>query len=121
MEKNIYAYKCKKCGHLHYPYRTICKKCGDNAHNEFDIFPLAKKGTLLTFTHLYTLPADYETVKLTLGIVQLDDGLRITGQLNVSEPKIGMKLLGVVETVRRDDYNNYLGMVFSPHAGGADL
>jgi uncharacterized OB-fold protein len=118
MEKNIYGYKCKRCGHLHYPYRTICKKCGENDHNEFDIVPLAKKGKLLTFTHLYTLPPDYETVKLTLGIVELDDGMRITGQLKIEEPKIGMKVKGEVEVVRRDEYDKYLGMVFSPHAGG---
>jgi hypothetical protein len=34
-------------------------KCGENDHNEFDIVPLAKQGKLLTFTHLYSLPADY--------------------------------------------------------------
>jgi uncharacterized OB-fold protein len=115
MEKNIYAYKCKRCGHVHYPYRTICKQCGRNDHNEFDIVPLAKKGKLLTFTHLYTLPADYETVKLTLGIVELDDGMRITGQLKIEEPAIGMKVKGEVEVVRKDEYNKYLGMVFYKH------
>jgi uncharacterized OB-fold protein len=112
MEKNIYAYKCRKCGQLHYPYRTICKKCRRNDHNEFDIVPLAKKGKLLTFTHLYTLPADYETVKLSLGIVELEDGMRITGQLKMEEPKIGMKVKGEVEVVRKDEYNKFLGMVF---------
>jgi uncharacterized OB-fold protein len=117
MEKNIYAYKCKRCGHVHYPYRTICKECGQNDHNEFDIVPLSKKGKLLTFTHLYTLPADYETVKLTLGIVELDDGQKITGQLRIEEPKIGMKVKGEVETVRKDEYNKYLGMVFYSSAG----
>lgn len=112
MEKNIYAYKCKKCGQLHYPYRTICKKCGQNEHNEFDIVPLVKTGKLVTFTHLYTLPADYETVKLSLGIVQLDDGMKITGQLKTKEPKIGMKVKGKVEVVRSDEYVKHLGMVF---------
>jgi len=115
MEKNIYAYKCKRCGHVHYPYRTICKQCGRNDHNEFDIVPLSKKGKLITFTHLYTLPADYETVKLTLGIVELDDGQKITGQLRIEEPKIGMKVKGEVEIVRKDEYNKYLGMVFYKH------
>lgn len=113
MEKNIYAYKCKRCGHLHYPYRTICKNCGENDHNEFDIVPMAKTGKLITYTHLYTLPADYETVRLTLGIVQLDDGLKITGQLKMEDPKIGMKVKGEVAVVRKDEYDNHLGMIFS--------
>jgi uncharacterized OB-fold protein len=112
MEKNIYAYKCKKCGQLHYPYRTICKKCGQNEHNEFDIVPMAKTGKLVTFTHLFTLPADYETVKLSLGVVELDDGMKITGQLKMENHKIGMKVKGKVETVRSDEYDKRLGMVF---------
>ena len=70
-------------------YKTICKKCGENDHNEFDIVPLPKKGKLLTFTTLYTLPSDYEVVTLALGIVELEDGNRITGQLDIKNPKIG--------------------------------
>ncbi len=113
MELNIYAYKCKRCKHVQYPYRTICRKCGDNDHNEFDIVPMSKNGKLLTFTHLFTLPADYETSSLILGIVQLDDGNRITGQLNIDNPRIGMKVKGDVQIVRQELYEKRLGMVFS--------
>jgi uncharacterized OB-fold protein len=112
MEMNIYGYKCKKCGHVQYPYRTICCNCHKNEHNEFDIVPLPKEGKLLTYTNLYTLPPDFEVVTLGLGIVELDGGQRITGQLNIDKPKIGMKVTGKVEVVRRDDYNEYMGMVF---------
>ena len=113
MELEILAYKCKRCGHLHYPYRTVCQKCRENAHNEFDIVPLAKDGTLLTFTRNFTLPGDYETVSITLGIVQLSDGLRMTGQLEIDEPRIGMSVRGHVGVVRSDEYNKYLGMIFT--------
>lgn len=112
MELNIYAFKCKKCGHVQYPYRTICRCCHDNAHNEFDIVPLPKSGKLLTYTELYSLPPDFETVTLMLGIVELEDGNKITGQIAIKKPKMGMKVKGTVEVVRRDDYNKYLGMVF---------
>ncbi|MDP3148644.1 MAG: OB-fold domain-containing protein [Ignavibacteria bacterium] len=112
MELNIYAYKCKRCGELHYPYKTICKKCGENDHNEFEIVPLPKNGKLLTFTTLYTLPSDYEVVTLALGIVELEDGNRITGQLDIKNPKIGMKVNGKVEVVRKDLYKKHLGMIF---------
>ena len=112
MELNIYAYKCQKCGELHYPYKTRCKKCGENDHNEFDIVPMAKKGKLLTFTTLYTLPSDYEVITLGLGIVELEDGLRITGQFRIKNPKIGMKVVGKIEVVRKDLYKKHLGMIF---------
>ena len=112
MEMNIYAYKCKRCGEVHYPYRTICKKCGRNEHNEFDIVPLAKKGKLLTYTNVYSLPADFEVATLMLGIVELEDGNRITGQLDIEEPKIGMAVQGQIAVVRKDLYRKRLGMIF---------
>jgi uncharacterized OB-fold protein len=112
MEMNIYAYKCKKCGHVQYPYRTLCRNCHKNNHAEFDIVALPKQGKLLTYTTLYTLPSDFETVTITLGIVELEDGNRITGQLNFDKPQMGMAVTGEVKVVRSDDYNKYLGMVF---------
>ena len=112
MDMNIYAYKCKRCGYVQYPYRTVCQNCRDNDHNEFDIVPLAKKGKLVTFTHLYNPPGDFEMVFLTLGIVELEDGHCITGQLKIHKPTVGMNVAGKVELVRRDEYNKYYGMVF---------
>ncbi|OFZ83132.1 MAG: hypothetical protein A2583_12910 [Bdellovibrionales bacterium RIFOXYD1_FULL_53_11] len=109
MEKSILGYKCTKCAQVHYPNRTLCRKCG---HNEFTTLPLPKSGKLLTFTHLYTLPADFEVTSIGLGIVELDGGTRITGQLEIEKPEIGMKVRGDVKMVRNDGYNNYYGMVF---------
>ena len=51
-------------------------------------------------------------VHLTLGIVELTGGQRITGQLRIADPKIGMKVKGEVEPVRKDEYHKYFGMVF---------
>jgi len=112
MQRDIFAYKCQKCGHVQYPYRTLCRNCKENDHAEFDLVPLPKKGKLLTFTHLFTLPADYETVSLSLGIVELEDGNRITGQIEIENPKIGMKVEGTVKPVRKDLYTTHFGMVF---------
>jgi uncharacterized OB-fold protein len=73
---------------------------------------LPKKGKLLTYTILYNPPSDYEVVTLMLGIVELEGGQRITGQLNIKNPKIGMKVEGKVEVVRREEYKKHLGIVF---------
>jgi uncharacterized OB-fold protein len=112
MKREIYAYRCRRCGHLHYPYRMVCRNCGENEHNEFDPVPLPKSGTLVTFSEVYALPAEYEVPKLALGIVALPNGLRITGQLRVEKPRVGMKLRGEVEVVRSEAYDDYYGMVF---------
>jgi uncharacterized OB-fold protein len=108
----IYAYRCRKCGHVHYPYRMVCKKCRQNEHNEFDAVPLPRKGKLLTYTQLYNLPADYMVAKLGLGIVELENGIRLTGQVKAEDPRIGMRLNGRVEIVRTGDYDEHYGMVF---------
>ena len=108
----IYAYKCKKCGHIHYPFRMVCKACGENDFFEFEQVPLPKKGTLLTFTELYSLPADFMVSKMGLGIVELENKVRITGQIAIENARIGMPVVGEVEVVRRGEYDSQYGMVF---------
>lgn len=116
MIREILGYKCRKCGTVHYPNRTRCKKCGhtewEKGNVVYDTVPLPKNGKLLTFTHAYALPPQFELVRLTLGIVELDGGQRITGQLKIDDPKIGMRVKGKVEVVRKDDYKKDYGMVF---------
>ncbi len=113
MARDIYAYRCRKCGHLHYPYRMVCANCGENEHNEFDPEALPKTGTLLAFTRLYALPGDFDVPTLGLGIVELENGIRVTGQLDIDEPAAGMKVKGSVEVVRQEEYEKYYGMIFS--------
>jgi uncharacterized OB-fold protein len=52
--------------------------------------------------------------KLTLGIVELENGMRITGQLKVPHPKMGMSVAGKVEIVRQAEYSKNFGIVFYP-------
>ena len=108
----VYGYRCRKCGHIHYPYRMVCKNCRENEHNEFDPVPLPRRGKLLTFTLLHNLPADYTVARLSLGIVELENGVRVTGHVNAMDPHIGMDLLGNVEVVRSSEYEKHYGMVF---------
>ena len=114
MVLEIYGYQCKKCGQLHYPFRMVCKKCGNKEPFEFDTVPLPKKGKLLTFTEVYTLPPDFNVARLELGIVELENGIRITGQIKIPNPKMGMAVTGKVEIVREADYSKNYGMVFYP-------
>jgi hypothetical protein len=38
--------------------------------------------------------------------------MRITGQLDIKNPKAGMKVAGKVKVVRIEGYQKHLGMVF---------
>jgi len=112
MNREIYAYKCKRCGTMHYPFRMVCKECKQNDFFEFDTVPLPKSGKLLTYTKVYNLPAQYEVATLGLGIVELENGMRMLGQLEIDNPKAGMAVKGNVEVVRQEDYDDFYGMVF---------
>jgi len=112
MERELYAYKCRKCGTLHYPFRMVCKNCRENDFFEFDPEPLPKTGKLLTFTRVYNLPPQFEVPTLGLGIVQLENGLRVTAQIRIEKPKLGMNVVGHVGIVRQDAYESRYGMIF---------
>ncbi len=123
MRKQILGYRCRKCGYVNYPYRTRCRQCRhvewDGVDIVFDAVPLETAGTLLTFTDAYALPADFEKVKLSLGIVELDGGQRVTGQLAIADPQPGMRVEMRVELVRTDGYEKRYGAVFYAGQAGA--
>lgn len=109
MQLDILGYRCKKCSYINYPNRTLCRKCG---HDAFEPVPLPKKGKLLTYSRLFTLPGDFEVADITLGIVELENGVRMTGRIKIGNPKMGMPVVGKVEVVRQADYEKRRGMVF---------
>lgn len=113
MERRIYAYRCRRCGTLHYPFRMRCRSCQENDVFEFDPEPLPTRGTLLTHTHVHNLPAEYEVERLGLGIVELENGIRVTGQLDIEVPQAGMAVVGRVKVIRSEAYTDYYGMVFA--------
>jgi len=112
MAREIYAYRCRLCDTMHYPFKMVCSGCKQNDFFEFDTVPLPKAGKLLTFTKVYNLPAQYEVATLGLGIVELENGMRMLGQLDIDEPAMDMPVQGTVEIVREEPYDNYYGMVF---------
>ena len=112
MAREIYAYRCRLCDTMHYPFKMVCSGCKQNDFFEFDTVPLPKGGTLLTYTKVYNLPAQYEVATLGLGIVELENGMRMLGQLDIEDPTIGMAVQGTVEVVREEPYDNFYGMVF---------
>ncbi|HEY5651440.1 MAG TPA: OB-fold domain-containing protein [Acidimicrobiia bacterium] len=112
MERRIYGYRCRSCGTLHYPFRMRCRQCGNLEFFEFDPEPLPNTGTLLTFTHVHNLPAEYEVARLGLGVIELAGGTRVVGQLDIDQPRLGMAVEGEVAIVRREAYKEYWGYVF---------
>ncbi len=113
METNgkVYGIRCKDCGRETYPAHARCPKCASEALEPIEI---TGSGKVLTYTDLYALPLDYERRYLRLAIVELENGLRATGQLLDENPKIGKKVKTVIGIVRQSGDRKIHGLQFIP-------
>jgi len=104
-EPKISAYRCTSCGTLYYPAPMVCKTCNcrrDPVTNKgWETFDLQGPCTLLSWTRLWNLPEGYTKKNMMFGIVEFENGLRASGQLEVEDPQTGMKL--VAEVVESDE------------------
>jgi uncharacterized OB-fold protein len=87
------ANKCKKCGFVSFPPRLICPQC---QNREFEETKLAKEGKVLTFTVIRVPPHQFvDQAPYAVGIVELDDGVKLTGQIvdcDFDDLKIGKRV-----------------------------
>jgi uncharacterized OB-fold protein len=113
-EIEIVAYKCKKCGKLHYPFHDRCLNC---KNREFDKVRPEGKAKLLTFTRIYNLPWGFNQRYLTIGVAQFENGVKAMGQIRADESydlKLGMSLDPAWEPVRHQYGENVYGLAFYP-------
>ena len=85
------AARCKKCEKAFFPPRLVCNKCNGR---EFDSFNMKGTGKVVTHTIIRT-PADAFSgeAPFAVGIIQMDEGVRITNQIadvSIDEVKIGL-------------------------------
>ena len=110
----ITAYKCKKCGKIHYPYHDRCLACKGR---EFEQIKPQGNVRLLTFTRIYNLPWGFDQRYLTIGIAEFENGVRAMGQIHVDEAfdlKIGMTMHPTWAPVRVQYGENVYGLVLEP-------
>ena len=109
MSDNVYGMKCNSCGTVSYPKHAVCPKC---RHEKFEDVVIGGEGIVLTYTDAYALAIEYETRFLRLAIVELDDGVRVTGQLLEDKPKMGMRVKTILGTVRQSGETAIQGLQF---------
>ncbi len=77
------AAKCAKCGKVFFPPRLVCNKCHSK---EFTQTTLAQTGSIETFTVIRVAPTGFgDEAPYAVGIIKLDDGVRITAQITDCE------------------------------------
>jgi len=87
------ARKCKKCGTISFPPRLICPKCKTR---KFETVKLADKGKVISYTIIRVPPQQFaDQTPYAMGIVELDDGIKLTGQIvdfNLDHLKTGKRV-----------------------------
>ncbi|RLI41283.1 hypothetical protein DRO59_07330 [Candidatus Bathyarchaeota archaeon] len=85
--------RCKKCGTIYLPPRSLCTKCFSK---DFEWVEISPKGKLLTYTIIHVAPVQFQSMApYAVGIVQLENGLKIPGMIRDVEHEkieIGMEL-----------------------------
>lgn len=122
----LIAGKCSACGTLNYPPRQVCTACGGGS---FAPQQLSGAGRIYTFTVIARggAPAEFDqqqtlTGEITVGVVELDEGPRVVGQI-VDVPagglEIGARVHGVVRRLYDQEGIVRYGVKFQPEAEDA--
>lgn len=71
--------RCRTCGHATFPPKPVCPHCWST---DMQWAPLGKRGRLYSWTRIHAAPAVFMAeAPYAVGIVDLDDGLRLACRL----------------------------------------
>ncbi len=110
----ITAYKCRKCGRIHYPFHDRCLDCKGR---EFEEIKPEGKAHLLTYTQIFNLPWGFDQRFLFIGVAEFENGVKAMGQVAADSPdqlKLGMALEASWAPVRVQYGENIYGLKYTP-------
>jgi uncharacterized OB-fold protein len=110
----LVAYKCKKCGKVHFPFHDRCLSCKGR---EFDKIKPEGNAKLLTFTQIFNLPWGFDQRFIFVGVAEFENGVKAMGQIKANAPdelKLGMTLKPTWDVVRVISGENVYGLKFEP-------
>jgi uncharacterized OB-fold protein len=113
-ELGITAYRCKKCGKLHYPFHDRCLDC---RAREFETVQPEGDARLLTYTQIFNLPWGFDQRFLIIGVAEFENGVKAMGQVaaeSVDDLHLGMSVRANWEPVRVQYGENVYGLKFEP-------
>lgn len=95
--------RCKNCGSLYYPPKTLCPQC--RSRGEIEDYEFSGKGKILSHTTIRTAPEGFEKeVPYPVAIIQLKEGPKVAGQVVDSRERVesGKKVKAVFRKVYED-------------------
>jgi uncharacterized OB-fold protein len=110
----LIAYKCTKCGRIHYPYHSRCLACKNAEFTEIHPKGRAK---LLAYTQIFNLPWGFDQRFLVIGIAEFENGIKAMGQIKVNSLdgiRTGILLNASWEAIREQYGEHIYGLKFQP-------
>ena len=114
---NLKGNICKDCGKQFFPPVHVCTRCGSR---NLEDATMPERGRLITFTITHQLGSSYKRYRpLVFGIVELDNGVRVLGQLvDFAEDQLkeGARVRLVIRRLRENGHDGiiYYGFKFAP-------
>lgn len=108
--------KCRRCGELSYPLAELCWHCRSD---EMQPVRLSRNGKLYAYSVVHAAPKGWR-VPYVLGYVDLDDGIRVVGQIAADPTQLhpDMAVHLDVDIIRSDaDGTPVYSYVFAPDQG----
>jgi uncharacterized OB-fold protein len=110
----ITAYKCKKCGKIHYPFHDRCLECKGR---EFDKIHPEGDAKLLAYTQIFNLPWGFDQRYLVIGVGEFTNGVKAMGQIDVDSldgMTTGMKMKATWKPIRKVYGEDVYGIHYEP-------
>ena len=110
----ITAYKCRKCGKIHYPFHDRCLVCRGR---DFEQIRPEGDARLLSYTAMFNLPWGFDQRFLILGIGEFENKVKAMGQIkadSIDQLNAGMKMKVSWEPVRLQYGEHVYGLKFEP-------
>ncbi|MDT7888937.1 MAG: Zn-ribbon domain-containing OB-fold protein [Desulfurococcales archaeon] len=101
--------RCRSCGHSFYPPRISCTKCSSR---DIELMVSKGLGSLIEYTILYQVSSRLQdSAPLVIGLIRLDEGFNIYGQIVDVDPRDLRKGMRVEATLRRLRIDGASGLI----------
>jgi len=91
---NLLATRCGVCSSIYFPPRAICPHCRRKSMGKMEPYRLSGRGKVYSYTVVHDAMPDFSMMKpYIMAMVEMQEGVRLTGQIVDCEPEqvgIGM-------------------------------
>jgi len=103
---NLIAAKCPRCSKVYFPPRTVCRECHRASIGKMEKLKLKGTGTVISHTTVHEASKDFEMqVPYVMAIIEMDEGVRLTGQVidcSTDDIKIGNRVKATFRKLGED-------------------